>query len=276
MYAESTICVEEGMVVQMATAQGVIDINSDVGESFGAWPMGYDERTLASVTSANIACGFHAGDPATMRETLRTAARLNVSCGAHPGYPDLVGFGRRDMAMSPDEAAADLMYQVGALWAIARAEGVQIRHVKPHGALYNRAARDYVLALALARAVRSLDLGLVLVGLAGSAMEQAAGEAGVAFAREAFADRAYNSDGSLVSRSRPGSVIENPAIVAQRAVSIARNGSIETYDGGRINLVAHTICVHGDTKQAAQTALAVKEAIATASIRIEPLWEIVS
>ena len=264
------------MVVLMATALGVIDINSDVGESFGAWRMGYDAHTLASVTSANIACGFHAGDPVTMRETVRTAARLNVSCGAHPGYPDLVGFGRRDMAMSPEEAAADLAYQVGALWAVARAEGVQLRHVKPHGALYNRAARDRALALALAHAVRSLDLGLVLVGLAGSAMEQAAHEAGVAFAREAFADRAYNSDGSLVSRSRPGAVIEDPALVAGRAVSIARDGSIETYDGGRISLGAHTICVHGDTRQAAETARAVREAITAAGIRIEPLWKIVS
>jgi UPF0271 protein len=264
------------MVVLMATALGVIDINSDVGESFGAWRMGYDAHTLASVTSANIACGLHAGDPVTMRDTVRTAARLNVSCGAHPGYPDLVGFGRRDMAISPDEAAADLAYQVGALWAITRAEGVQLRHVKPHGALYNRAARDRALALALAHAVRSLDLGLVLVGLAGSAMEQAAHEAGIAFAGEAFADRAYNSDGSLVSRSRPGAVIEDPALVAGRAVSIARDGSIETYDGGRISLGAHTICVHGDTRQAAETARAVREAITAAGIRIEPLWKIVS
>ncbi len=275
MYAESTIYAKEGMVVLMMTALGAIDINSDVGESFGAWRMGYDEHTLASVTSANIACGFHAGDPITMRETVRIAAKLNVSCGAHPGYPDLVGFGRRDMAMSPDEAVADLAYQVGALWAIAHAQGVQLRHVKPHGALYNRAARDHALALALAHAVRSLDLGLVLVGLAGSAMEQAAGETGIAFAREAFADRAYNSDGSLVSRSRPGAVIEDPAVVARRAVSIARDGSIETYDGGRISLGAHTICVHGDTRQAADTARAVKEAIAAAGIRIEPLWKIV-
>ncbi len=250
-----------------------IDINSDVGESFGAWQMGLDERTLASVTSANIACGFHAGDPSTMRKTLRTAARLNVSCGAHPGYPDLVGFGRRDMAVSPDEAAADLACQVGALWALARAEGVQLRHVKPHGALYNRAARDYALALALARAVRWLDLGLVLVGLAGSVMQQAAAEAGIAFAAEAFADRAYNSDGTLVSRSKPGSVIEDPAQVARRAVCIARDGAIDTYDGGQINLAAHTICVHGDTEQAAETARAVREAIAAAGIRIEPLWK---
>ena len=263
------------MVVLMATAQRVIDINSDIGESFGAWRMGHDELTLASVTSANIACGFHAGDPITMRETVRTAARLNVSCGAHPGYPDLVGFGRRDMAVSPEEAAADVAYQVGALWAIARAEGVQLRHVKPHGALYNRAARDRALALALAHAVRSLDLGLVLVGLAGSAMEQAAGEAGITFAGEAFADRAYNSDGSLVSRSRPGSVIEDVATVARRAVSIARDGSVETYDGGRINLAAHTICVHGDTEQAAQIARAVREAVVAAGIRPEPLWKIV-
>ncbi len=263
------------MVVLMATAQRVIDINSDVGESFGAWRMGYDEHTLASVTSANIACGFHAGDPATMRETVRTAARLRVSCGAHPGYPDLVGFGRRDMTTSPEEAAADLAYQVGALWAIARAEGVTLRHVKPHGALYNRAARDRALALALAHAIRLLDLELVLVGLAGSAMEQAAGDAGIAFAGEAFADRAYNSDGSLVSRSRPGAVIDDPAIVAKRAVSIARDGSIETYDGGRIDLAARTICVHGDTEHAAQIARMIKEAIIAAGIRIEPLWKIV-
>lgn len=262
-------------ISQIGLSQAVIDINSDVGESFGAWRMGFDERTLASITSANIACGFHAGDPSTMRCTLRTAARLNVACGAHPGYPDLVGFGRREIEVSPDDAATDLIYQVGALWVLAHAEGVQLRHVKPHGALYNRAARDYALAFALAKAVRCLDLGLVLVGLAGSVMEQAAAEAGIAFAAEAFADRAYNSDGTLVSRSKPGAMIEDPAQVAQRAISIARDRAIIAYNGERISLTAHTVCVHGDSEQATENARAVREGLAAAGVQIEPLWKVV-
>ena len=250
-----------------------IDINSDVGESFGAWTMGFDRQTLSAVTSANIACGFHAGDPTVMRRTLAICRELGVACGAHPGYPDLAGFGRRDMALSPAEAAADIIYQVGALWALARAEGVELHHVKPHGALYNRAATDKTLATAIATAVAQLNMGLILVGLAGSVMEQAAADAGVPFAGEAFPDRAYTPQGTLVSRAQPGAVITDPAEVASRAVAMARDGSVVASDGTLIKLRATTLCVHGDTSHAAESAHAIAAAVRAAGIEIVPLHQ---
>jgi UPF0271 protein len=248
-----------------------IDINSDVGESFGAWTMGFDRRTLEAVTSANIACGSHAGDPSVMTSTVKICAELGVAVGAHPGYPDLQGFGRRDMSMSPAEVKAWVLYQVGALWAIARSQGVCLTHVKAHGALYNRAAVDPSLAAAIAAAVAELDLGLVLVGLAGSVMEGAAHGAGVPFAGEAFPDRAYTPAGTLVSRTQPGALIADPEEVAARAVAMARDGSVVASDGSLIKLNARTLCVHGDSVHAADTARAVRAAIEAAGIDVAPL-----
>lgn len=248
-----------------------IDINSDVGESFGAWTMGFDEKTLAAVTSANIACGLHAGDPDVMAKTVRICADLGVAVGAHPGYSDLAGFGRRDMGMSPEEVHNSILYQVGALWAVARAHGVKLAHVKAHGALYNRAAVDPTLAKAIATAVARLDMGLVLVGLAGSAMEAAALEAGVPFAGEAFPDRAYTAAGTLVSRKQPGSLITDPQEVAARAVRMARDRTVVAVDGSVIKLNCRTLCVHGDSIHAAEVAHAVRRAIEDAGIEVLPL-----
>ncbi len=248
-----------------------IDINSDVGESFGAWSMGLDRLTLQAVTSANIACGFHAGDPSVMSSTVKICAELGVAIGAHPGYPDLQGFGRRDMALTASEVQSSVLYQTGALWAVARSHGLTLTHVKAHGALYNRAAVDPSLAAAVAAAVAELDLGLILVGLAGSVMEGAARGAGVTFAGEAFPDRAYTPAGTLVSRSQPGALITDPAEVAARAVAMARDGSVVASDGSVIKLNARTLCVHGDSAHAAETARAVRAAIEAAGIEVSPL-----
>jgi UPF0271 protein len=227
--------------------RGRVDLNSDLGESFGAWVMGRDAETLQSVTSANIACGFHAGDPRVMRETLRLARDAGVAAGAHPGLPDLVGFGRRDMAVSPAEVEDLVLYQIGALAAIAAAEGVVLRHVKAHGALYNMAVRDASLARAIARAVGAFDPRLVLFGLAGSVILEAGREAGLAVASEGFADRAYEPDGSLTPRSRPGAVIHDPGAVVDRAVRMVTEGRVTATDGSEIALQVDTLCTHGDT-----------------------------
>ncbi|MCR4425356.1 MAG: 5-oxoprolinase subunit PxpA [Firmicutes bacterium] len=252
-----------------------IDLNSDVGEGFGSYRLGDDGLVLKAVTSANVACGFHAGDPRVMRITVGLAARLGVEVGAHPGYPDLVGFGRRDMSLSPDEVHDDLVYQIGALWAFARRQGVRLTHVKPHGALYNRAATDRPVADAIASAVRSLDMGLILVGLAGSELCAAGMRAGIPVAGEAFADRAYKPDGTLVPRSRQGAVISDQAQVVKRAVSIARDHVVETADGGKIPVVARTICLHGDTRQAAELAMAVRRGLSEAGVEVRPLSVVV-
>ncbi|MEA4882574.1 MAG: 5-oxoprolinase subunit PxpA [Clostridia bacterium] len=252
----------------------LIDLNSDVGESFGRYTLGEDELVMLAITSANIACGFHAGDPGVIRATLSAARKRGVACGAHPGYPDLVGFGRRDMAVSPEEIFDDLVYQVGAVWAAARVEGVKLTHVKPHGALYNRAARDHGAARAIAEAVRSLDLGLILVGLAGSEMGIAAKEAGVGFAGEAFADRVYRPDGALAPRSQPGAVVHDPDDVLRRAISIARDQLVWTSTGEAVPVHAHTICLHGDTTGAARLGALVRAGIEDAGVRVVPLLRV--
>ena len=244
-----------------------IDLNADVGESFGPWPMGADEVLIPLVSSVNIACGAHAGDPATILRTVELARAGGVAIGAHPGYPDLVGFGRRELDMSPVDLRASLIVQVGAVQAAARAAGAVVRHVKPHGALYNRAARDPALAATIAEAIRDLDPTLVLVGLAGSASIAAARAAGLAVAEEAFADRCYEADGSLRSRSRPGALL-SPTDAANQAVGIARDGSLTAGDGSRLTVRADTICIHGDSPDAVAIAHAVVAALGAAGIRI--------
>ena len=244
-----------------------IDLNADVGESFGPWPMGADAELIPLVSSVNVACGAHAGDPATILRTVELAAGLGVAIGAHPGYPDLAGFGRRDLDMTAADLRASLIVQLGAVEAAARVAGTAIRHVKPHGALYNRAARDPELAATIAEAVRDVDAGLVLVGLAGSASIAAAREAGLAVAAEAFADRRYEPDGSLRSRRLPGAVLE-PADAAAQAVAIARDGAVTASDGSRLAVRADTICIHGDSPDAVGIARAVVAALAAAGIRV--------
>jgi 5-oxoprolinase (ATP-hydrolysing) subunit A len=248
-----------------------IDLNSDVGESFGEWPLGRDEELIPLVSSVNVACGAHAGDPLVMTRTVRLARGAGVAVGAHPGYPDLQGFGRRDMSLSPEELTATIRFQLGALAGIARAEGCELRHVKPHGALYNRAATDKALATCVAEAVRGFSADLILVALAGSALQRAGASAGLTVAAEAFADRAYERDGTLRSRRLPGALLESPQQAAAQALAIAREGRVGTHDGETIAVQAQTICIHGDTPGAPEIARAVRRSLEAAGVVIQPV-----
>jgi 5-oxoprolinase (ATP-hydrolysing) subunit A len=248
-----------------------IDLNADVGESYGAWVMGSDDALLPLVTSANVACGAHAGDPLVMQRTVNLAVGHGVAVGAHPGYPDREGFGRRDLDMTSDELEASILAQLGALSAFTRAAGVALVHVKPHGALYNRAARDPRVAETVARAVKRFSPELVVVCLAGSAALEACRGAGLRTAAEAFADRAYEPDGSLRSRRLAGSVHTDPEAAAAQAVAIARDGRLLAADGSQLTLRADTLCIHGDTPDAPAIARAVRSALAAAGVAVTPL-----
>ncbi len=249
-----------------------IDLNADVGEGFGAWSIGTDEALLAHVTSVNVACGFHAGDPSVIDRTVARAVSAGVAVGAHPGYFDLRGFGRREMRVPLAEVEADVLYQVGALAAFARAHGAPLTHVKPHGALYNQAADDGELARAIARGVARADPGLVMVGLAGSpSMRDAAAAAGLRFAAEAFVDRAYDARGRLVPRSQPGAVIEDAAAAAAAALRLAVDRSVVASDGSVVAVLADTLCLHGDNPRALELARAVREALAGAGVSVQAL-----
>jgi len=245
-----------------------IDLNCDMGESFGAWRMGQDAAVMPWITSANVACGFHAGDFATMRDTVALAQQHGVALGAHVSLPDLQGFGRREMQVTPPEAHALTLYQLGALDAFTRAAGARLAHVKPHGALYNMAARDAALASAIAQAVRAFDAGLVLVGLAGSALPAAGVACGLAVAHEAFADRRYEADGSLTPRREPDAVIHDIDAAVAQAVRIAVEHTVATRGGGTRALEADTICVHGDRSDAAAFAQRLRQALENAGVRV--------
>jgi len=248
-----------------------VDLNADVGESYGAWTMGDDAALLPLVTSANVACGAHAGDPLVMARTVALARRLGVAVGAHPGYPDRDGFGRRDLPMTHDELRATLLAQLGALDAVARAGGVTLRHVKPHGALYNRAARDAQVAAVVASSVAAVWPGMVLVGLAGSVLLSAGAAAGLRVAAEAFPDRTYAADGSLRSRQLPDAVHHDPAVAAEQARSMVVDGRVRTHDGSWVAVRADTLCIHGDNPAAAAIAAAVRAALEGAGVVIAPL-----
>ena len=248
-----------------------IDLNCDMGESFGAWTMGEDAEVMPWITSANIACGFHAGDFSTMRRTVALAKQHGVAIGAHVSLPDLQGFGRRELRVSADEAHALTLYQLGALAAFTRAADTRIGHVKPHGALYNMAARDAALADAIARAVRDFDRELILVGLAGSALPQAGAALGLRVAHEAFADRRYEDDGTLTPRRISGAVIHEADAAVTQAVQIATKGNVETRTGKRLELHADTLCVHGDRPDAAVFARRLRDALQTARIDVAAL-----
>jgi UPF0271 protein len=250
-----------------------IDINCDMGESFGNYRFGADEDIVGHITSANIACGFHAGDPQVMDRTVALCAGHGVSVGAHPSYPDLLGFGRRDLAATPEEVRGYVIYQVGALAAFARAHGVRLRHVKGHGSIYNMAARDERLARAMAEGVACVDPELIFVCLAGSVMLDAGKAAGLKVASEVFADRAYNSDGSLVSRRIAGAVIHDPEEVAQRVTQMALQGAVKTISGETIAVQADTVCVHGDTPGAAQLAAAIRARLVAAGVVVKPMGD---
>ena len=245
-----------------------IDLNCDLGESFGAWRMGEDEALLAVVSSANIACGFHGGDPDIMRRTVALAAERGVAIGAHVSLPDLQGFGRREMAVTPAETYALTLYQIGALHAFAQAAGSRLSHVKPHGALYNMAARDLTLATAIAEAVRDFSPRLRLVGLAGSALIDAGESAGLPVAAEAFADRRYRADGSLQPRREPDAVIADSAEAVAQAVAIAREGRVRAVDGSVVALHADTLCLHGDNPHAVASSRLLRQALEAAGLRI--------
>lgn len=245
-----------------------IDLNADAGESFGAWILGEDDALLPSLSSVNIACGFHAGDATVIRRTLRLAKAHGVAAGAHPAFPDLSGFGRRDMAMGPTEVVDVVLYQVAALAGLAAAEGLRLTHVKPHGALYNRAAHDAATAHAIAEAVALADRGLMLFGLAGSLLIDAGRARGVRVVAEAFADRAYEANGRLRARDLPGALVTDPRQVVDRVMQLIEDRSMTAIDGTRVAIDAETVCIHGDTAGAAVLARQVRASLVARGVRI--------
>lgn len=247
-----------------------MDLNSDLGESFGAWRMGDDAGMLGIVTSANVACGFHAGDPAGILQTLREAAANGVAVGAHVAYPDLVGFGRRNMDPTSRELVADVIYQIGALQGLAAAAGTRVSYVKPHGALYNTIAHDARQAGDVITAILEIDPGLVLMGLAGSLILRWAQERGLKVAAEAFADRAYTDDGALLSRREAGAVLHDAEAVAERMLRLVETGEIGSVSGRRVRLQVDSICVHGDSPGAVAIARRVRERLQAAGVALAP------
>ncbi|HFF1655562.1 LamB/YcsF family protein [Providencia vermicola] len=245
-----------------------IDLNSDLGESFGQWQMGNDEAILSVVSSANVACGFHAGSPEGILKTLKAAKENGVAVGAHVGYPDLVGFGRRNMDIASSELIADVIYQIGALKGLATAAGTDVLYVKPHGALYNTIAHDKRQAIAVIDAIKAIDNQLILVALAGSPLIGWAQDSGLQVVAEAFADRAYNSDGTLVSRKLAGSVLHDPKIVAERMLQLVQEGGVVSIDGKFTPIDAGSICVHGDSPGALEMAQQVRSILEKQGIEI--------
>ncbi|MDN5322512.1 MAG: 5-oxoprolinase (ATP-hydrolyzing) subunit [Clostridia bacterium] len=264
------------MIKRKLTIQGEkrmikVDLNSDLGESFGVYTLGMDNEVLKVITSANIACGMHAGDPRVMGKTVKIAIENKTALGAHPGYPDLQGFGRRNLAMSPAEVKDYVIYQIGALQAFASAYGEKLQHVKAHGAMYNMASKDYKLAFAIAEAVKTVNPKLILLALANSEMVRAAKDIGLRVAEEVFADRAYNPDGTLVARGTPGAMIEDKAIAVSRAVRMVTEGKVTAVNGEDIPIKADSICVHGDNPQAIAFVKEIRKALIEMDVTIEPL-----
>ena len=249
-----------------------IDINCDLGESYGHFEVGQGADIMPHITSANVACGFHAGDPRTMALTVKLAKRFGVAVGAHPGFPDLRGFGRREMQLKPEETRSDVLFQIGALQAFATASHIRLQHVKPHGALYNMAARDAGLSEIVLEAVKCVDPELIVFAPSKSIMAKVASKMGFRVALEAFADRAYNADGKLVSRNKPEAVIKNPKLVVERVVEMVRKGTVLAINGETLDLgEVHTICIHGDTPDSAQLAKALKSKLLAAKINVKPV-----
>lgn len=246
-----------------------VDLNADLGEGFGPWPMGDDDAVLAIVTSANVACGFHAGDPSVMRRTCRAAATKQVTIGAHVAYRDLANFGRSFIDVAPKKLADDIVYQLAAISGIAATEGGSVRYVKPHGALYNAIVHHEAQARAVVDAVRDFDDSLAVLGLPGSVVLRLAEAAGLRPVREAFADRAYTPTGELVPRSQPGAVLHDPEAVAARVVELVTTGTVEAVDGSRVRVAAESVCVHGDSPGAVAMATSVRAALARAGVGLE-------
>jgi UPF0271 protein len=255
-----------------------IDINCDMGESFGAYTLGLDEEVIKYITSANIACGYHAGDPLVMEQTIALAKEHGVSVGAHPGFPDLMGFGRRNIDATLPEIKGYMVYQIGALQAFAKAQGLKVAHVKPHGALYLMAVEDEEISEAVVESIASVDKDLIFVALAGSKgekMTKIGEKVGLRVAYEAFPDRAYTPDGTLVSRRQPGAVIKDPDVVAQRALMMAQEGKVVAIDGKDIPFRPETLCVHGDTPGAVNLVRKIRQTLTEAGVEVIPLSEFV-
>jgi len=254
----------------VTSRQAAVDLNADLGESYGAWRLGDDEALLSVVTSANIACGFHAGDPLTIRRACAAAVAAGVAIGAQVSYHDLAGFGRREMTGPAAELTAEVLYQIAALDGVARAEGGRVRYVKPHGALYNRAARDAEQAGAVVAAIKAYDPALPLLMLPGSVAAIEASAAGLTVVAEAFADRAYHEDGTLVSRGQAGAVLTDRDAVAARVVGLVTEGTVASVTGTPVRVLARSVCLHGDTPGAAGLARAVRGALEQAGVRLAP------
>ncbi|MEP6850244.1 MAG: 5-oxoprolinase subunit PxpA [Acidobacteriota bacterium] len=248
-----------------------IDLNCDMGESFGAWKMGNDAEIMGYISSANVACGFHAGDATTMRVTAEMALAKGVAVGAHPSYPDLQGFGRRTMSLTPDEVFDIVVYQVSALKGICESLGGRLSHVKPHGALYNQAAKDAIIARAIARAVQKCDDSLVVFGLSGSCSITEAGKFGLKTASEGFADRTYQRDGTLTPRSQPNALIPDQERAIDQVLQMVESQTVTAVDGATVGLTTDTICIHGDGPNALEFAAAINKALTTAGVSIRPV-----
>lgn len=251
----------------------VVDLNCDMGESFGAYKMGKDEEILDFVTSANIACGFHAGDPTTIRKTVQLAIEKNVGIGVHPGFQDLLGFGRRDIQVSPQEAYDLIVYQIGAIYGFAKSEGGKIQHVKPHGALYNMAAKNALLAEAIAEAVYKVDPELILFGLAGGELIQAGKNIGLRTASEVFSDRSYQVDGSLTSRREANALIKDYQIAVNQVIRMVKGGKVNSVQGADVTIQADTVCIHGDGENALDFAKYISKALKEENIHVAKISE---
>ncbi|MBP5200084.1 MAG: LamB/YcsF family protein [Schwartzia sp.] len=252
-----------------------VDLNCDMGESFGNYVCGMDADVAPNISSANVACGFHASDPLVMEKTVALCKKNGVRVGAHPGFPDLVGFGRRQMQASADELRTMIIYQVGALKTFCEAAGVKLQHVKPHGAMYNMAGKDEQMALAICEGVHAVDPSLILLGLSGSKLVEAAKKVGLRAAREVFADRAYEEDGSLVARSKPGAMITDEDEAIARVVSMVKDHKIKTITGKEIEIAADSVCLHGDSPKAVLFSEKISAALKSAGVTIAPMAEII-
>lgn len=251
-----------------------VDLNCDLGESFGNYTCGMDEEVIAHISSANVACGFHASDPLVMSHTVAMAKARGVAVGAHPGYPDLVGFGRRSLAVSPDELKAMVQYQIGALRAFCDGQGIEMQHVKPHGAMYNMAAKDRKLADAICQAIKAVDPKLILLGLSGSQLLEAAEDAGLSRASEVFADRSYEDDGTLTPRSLPGAVITDEGEAIARVLQMVQEGTVTARSGKTIAIRADSICLHGDGVKAVAFARRIRDELTRAGVEIVPMAQL--
>jgi len=248
-----------------------IDLNCDLGESFGRYTLGMDEEVIPFISSANIACGYHASDPVIMEKTVKLAKVNGVHVGAHTGFPDLLGFGRRNMSLSREEAKTYTMYQIGALNAFCQASGVPLSHVKPHGAFYNMAAKDYDLACSICEGIALIDPMIMLLGLSNSQMEKAANTVGLTFKQEVFADRAYEEDGSLVARNKPGAMVEDEELAIKRVITMIKTGKVTAINGKEIPLQADSVCVHGDGAKALDFVKMIRKELEAEGIEVNPL-----